>query len=169
MMKQLFRAIAVAAILVVGAFPFAGCHSIDDDRTPPAGVWIPFVSQSDWILYGTPGALDTREFIKSEGIPENFFYTAIMNTGYGGVLLVGDLQGNPAAYDLSCPVENRPDIRIKVDHEALDAYCPVCGSRYSIFNNYGYPLSGPAAKHGYALRTYNITGGPNGEYRVIRP
>jgi len=158
---------ACAAMVVLSA----GCKHVDDDRTPPAGVWIVFATEPEWIKYGVPAAIDHKEFILSEGIPQNFPYTAMMQTGYGGVLLVGDINGRPAAYDLSCPVENKPDIRIRVDNENNDAYCPQCGSRYSIYSNHGLPVAGPAAddEHPYALRKYNVAAGPNGEYRVVRP
>lgn len=160
-------ALAAAALLPL----LGGCKHVDDDRTPPAGVWIVFATQPDWTKYGVPGALDHREFIMEEGIPADFPYTAVMHTGYGGVLLAGDINGHPAAYDMSCPVENKPDIRISVDEEKNDAYCSHCGSRYSIYSNHGMPLAGPAAdpEHPYALRKYSVAGGPNGEYRVVRP
>lgn len=90
-----------------------------------------------------------------------------MKTGYGGVLLVADINGMPRAYDLSCPVENNPEIRVKVDMETTDAVCPKCGSHYDVFVNYGSPTSGPAAKNGYGLTRYMVGSGPNGEYRVI--
>ncbi len=167
--ERFIKPLSAAALCLVASL--AGCKHVDDDRTPPSGVWIVFSTQAMWTEYGVPGALDHREFIISEGKPQNFPYTAMMQTGYGGVLLVGDINGSPAAYDLSCPVENKPDVRIKVDEEENDAYCPKCGSRYSIYSNYGMPLSGPAADpdHPYALKKYNIAGGPNGEYRVVRP
>ena len=166
--KARFRHVAAIMSLV---FILAGCKHVDDDRTPPAGVWIVFATEPGWTKYGVPSALDHKMFILSEGIPQNFPYTAMMQTGYGGVLLVGDINGRPAAYDLSCPVENKPDIRIRVDEDKHDAYCAKCGSRYSVYSNYGLPTAGPAADsdHPYALRKYTVAGGPNGEYRVVRP
>ncbi len=166
--KARFRHVAAIMSLV---FILAGCKHVDDDRTPPAGVWIVFATEPEWTKYGVPSALDHKMFILSEGIPQNFPYTAMMQTGYGGVLLVGDINGRPAAYDLSCPVENKPDIRIRVDEDKHDAYCAKCGSRYSVYSNYGLPTAGHAADsdHPYALRKYTVAGGPNGEYRVVRP
>lgn len=162
---------AFVAVLWGVPFMLAGCRHVDDDRTPPAGVWIVFATEPEWTKYGVPAALDHREFILSEGIPAGFPYTAMMQTGYGGVLLAGDINGRPAAYDLSCPVENKPDVRIRVDDERNDAYCPRCGSRYSIYSNHGLPTEGPAADsdNPYALRKYTIAAGPNGEFRVVRP
>jgi hypothetical protein len=166
--KAVLKALPVVALLPP-AFAISGCNSIDDERTPLVGVWIVFTTQDMWTTYGVPGALDHRRFILSEGIPQNFPYSVAMQTGYGGVLLVGDINGNPAAYDLSCPVENKTTVRIHVDNETNDAVCSTCGSHYSIYNNYGLPTEGPAAKQGYALRKYAISAGSNGEYRVIHP
>lgn len=170
-MSRFYRILLWFAACAVALLPIAGCKSVDDDRTPPAGVWIVFASEPVWTTYGVPAALDHNEFIMSEGLPENFPYTAMMQTGYGGVLLVGDINGNPAAYDMSCPVENKANVRIRVDEERNDAYCPECGSRYSIYSNYGMPTEGPAADddHPYGLSKYTVASGPNGEYRVVRP
>lgn len=174
-MNRIFVHISRAMTLLVAIASFSSlltaCQHIDDDRTPPAGVWVVFATEPVWTKYGAPAALNHKTFILSERIPQNFPYTAMMQTGYGGVLLVGDINGNPAAYDLSCPVENKQDIRIKVDEEKHEAYCPKCGSRYAIYSNYGQPLSGPAAEKDklYGLKKYAVAGGPQGEYRVIRP
>ena len=169
--RNIFRLTAMALVAVADLVAGVSCKHVDDDRTPPAGVWIVFATEPDWIKYGVPGALDHKAFILSEGLPQNFPYTAMMQTGYGGVLLVGDINGRPAAYDMSCPVENKPDVRISVDDEQHDAYCKKCGSRYSIYTNYGLPLAGPAADsdNPLGLRKYAVTSGPNGEFRVVRP
>lgn len=167
---HLLRGAVVASVTAMAAWS-VGCQQVDDDRTPPAGVWIVFATEPEWALYGVPSALDHKAFILSEGLPQGFPYTAVMQTGYGGVLLVGDINGRPAAYDMSCPVENKPDVRIRVDDDRHDAYCGKCGSRYSIYSNYGLPTAGPAADkdHPYALRKYTVAGGPHGEFRVVRP
>lgn len=135
------------------------CESIDDERIPPVSVRIDLGNIGLWNTYGVPGALDYREFIRNANppVPADFPYTALTFTGFGGVLLVCDLNGAPMAYDLACPVECKADIRIRVDRDANDAYCPVCGSHYDIFSNRGYPLSGPAAKDHYGLQVYHVT------------
>ena len=160
------RTAALAAGLAV-AVGLCACHHVDDKRTPPAPVWVPFATQPIWELYGVSGALDYKEFIKPLGIPEPSFFSAVSQTGYGGVLLVCDINNTPLAYDLSCPVENRADVRIKIDSETNQAYCPSCHSRYEVFTNYGTPVAGPAAERGYGLTKYLVGSGPNGEYRLI--
>lgn len=154
--------VAAALALAMGA-----CHHIDDDRIPPALVYVPFNTIGDWTVYGVGGAGDYRYFIKSSRQPSGYPYTALSATGFGGVLLIGDIHGQPVAYDLACPVECRSDVRIQVVADELVAECPVCHSTYDIVTNYGYPLSGKAAQNGYGLQRYYVVNGNAGEYRVI--
>lgn len=157
--------LAVPALLL--ALGLGACHRIDDQRIPPVPVWLAFSSVGEWDMYGVPGALDHRRFIKDQRQPANYPYTAASATGLGGILLCGDINGQPVAYDLACPVECRYNVRIAVDTEANVAECPVCHSTYDVFSLGGYPLSGPAAKQGYGLRRYYVHPGPRGEYRVV--
>ncbi len=155
-------------ILVVAAAAFAltavSCHKVDDERIPYAPVYIPFTTSGDWDTFGVSGAMLTNSFIKSQGIPEGYFYTDLAQTGFGGVLLVSNFSGEPRAYDLSCPVECRRDIIITVDGEV--AVCHTCGSTYDIFNA-GAPVDGPAAQHHYGLERYNVSSGNGTIFRII--
>jgi uncharacterized protein YbaR (Trm112 family) len=154
----------------VGALAFfmgvSGCHTLDDDRIPPAAVNLTFYTVAEWNTYGVGGALDTRRFIKSERVPANYPYTALNYTGFGGLLLVCDITGNPLVYDLACPVECKATVRLTVDKEANVAECPQCHSTYDIFSLYGHPLSGKAAENGYGLKRYRIGTGST-EYMLI--
>lgn len=154
-------------MMMAALFLFSACHSIDDDRIPPVNVYLNFNTVGDWTLYGVPGAGSYREFIKANRVPSGYPYSALSATGFGGVLLVGDVHSQPVAYDLACPVECRSDVRIKVDTESLTAECPQCHSVYDIVTNYGYPLSGKAAEKGYGLQRYRVSPGNNGEYMVV--
>ena len=158
------RLLLIIAVMLTG---LTGCKHLDTDRIPPAPVRLAFNTVADWNTYGVPGALGHRRYIKSERIPGNFPYTALSQTGFGGVLIVGDIMGAPRAYDMACPVECKPDVRIVVDEEAAKAYCPKCHSVYDIFTNYGQPLSGPAHDYGYGLQQYYIGAGNQGEYMVV--
>lgn len=164
-MKKLAKlSVAVAVLTVV-----AGCDKLDDERIPPAAVRIAFNTVHEWDLYGTPGALDFRYFIREERVPANYPWTSLTYTGFGGILLVGDINGEPRAYDLACPVECKYNVRVAVDMESNTARCPVCHSEYDVFTNYGHPLSGPAADDGYGLRVYRVAPGNQGEYLVVQP
>lgn len=176
MMQHHFTAMRIgryiqAVLLCAAALSAAllsGCHHVDNKRTPPAAVWIPFQNQAMWDQYGVTGSYTYRYFIPQEKKPQGFFYTAVMRTGYGGILLVASAKAEALAYDLSCPVENSPDVRVYIDEDQrYEAVCPKCGSHYDVFQSYGAPLSGKAAEIGYGLTTYMVGAGPNGEYRVI--
>lgn len=161
---MLTRSVITRAIMLcVTIASMCGCDRVDSDRLPAMPVNIVFQTVGVWDYYGVPGALETRRFIRTqkEQLPADFPYTVSTYTGFGGVLLCGDLYGNPVAYDLSCPVECRADVRIEVDRTGNVAYCPVCGSTYSIFENYGSPLSGLAAERGYGLQRYKVRMGAN--------
>lgn len=145
----------------------SSCHHIDDDRIPPAPVYLQFNTIGDWNVYGVSGAGVHRHFIKELRQPAGYPYTALSATGFGGVLLIGDVHGQPVAYDMCCPVECRSDVRIQVVQADLVAECPKCHSTYDIVTNYGYPLSGPAAEKGYGLQRYYVHAGNNGEYRIV--
>ncbi|MBD5234265.1 MAG: hypothetical protein HDS65_08835 [Bacteroidales bacterium] len=155
-----------AAIILPG---LASCHSLDDDRVPVQPVNIVFPTVAEWNVYsGVSGALTWNRFIRQERIPSKFPYTANTYTGFGGVLLVCDVLGNPQAFDLACPVECRQNVRVavKVDDEHL-AVCPECGSKYNVFSLMGHPVSGEAARKGYALRRYRVGPGLGGDYMVV--
>ena len=153
---------------MVAVLILASCHEVDDDRIPFAPVHIPFATQAQWEIYGVTGALQHRRFILDKGEPSGFPYNVQCYTGFGGVLLCSDVYGNPVAYDLACPVERNKNTLIIVDNDAANAYCPVCHSVYDVFSNFGIPLSGEAAQHGYGLRRYSVTAGINGGYRMVR-
>ncbi|MDE5594686.1 MAG: hypothetical protein K2I89_03835, partial [Muribaculaceae bacterium] len=143
-----------------------GRERLDDQRSPPSPVNIAFPTVGDWNVLGVGGALDYRRFIKEELIPADYHYSAISATGFGGVLLVCDVNGNPVAYDLSCPVECKRDVRIFVNTDELVGECPKCHSTYDIFTLGGHPLSGQAAKDGFGLRRYNVGPG-RGDYMLV--
>jgi len=161
-------AFLISAVTVASA-ALVSCETIDDDRIPPCAVYLSFFSQGDWDIYGVSGAASHRRFILTdkERVPADYPYTALSQTGFGGVLLVSDFLGEPQAYDLACPVEVQYNVRIVVDNEKNLACCPKCHSEYDIYSNYGTPVSGPAADYGYALERYSVSRGINGEYMTV--
>lgn len=162
-MKQILGALLL--LLTIIALP--ACRRLDDKRLPVAPVRLTFTTVAEWNAWGVPGAMAHRRYIKEERQPTGYPYTALSMTGYGGILLVGDILGAPRAYDLACPVECKSNIRITVDTDTYIARCPRCHSTYDIFNNYGQPLSGPALEDGYGLQKYYVGAGPQGEYMIV--
>lgn len=157
----------IVLIAFVGAVALAGCDHVDNKRIPPAAVHVPFNTVGDWHRYGVAGAGQYKYFIKADREPADYPYTALSHTGFGGILLISDIFGNPKAYDLACPVEARSDVRIRMVADEMIAECPVCHSTYDVVTNYGNPLAGKAAVEGYGLCIYNVLAGLNGEYMVI--
>lgn len=165
--KKLADKLIAATLLAAATAAAASCDRIDDNIIPAVPVQIVFTDIGMWDRYGVAGALDWRIFNRQTSQPAGFFFTASTYTGYGGVLLVGDIYGNPQAYDLSCPVEHNPDVRVNIDAESHRAVCDKCGSQYDVFENLGYPFSGPAAQKGYGLTRYNVYPGTGTTYKVI--
>ena len=113
----------------------ASCNSNDDERIPNMAVSINLSDAGVWSRYGVSGFGIPVYFIKALRQPAGFAYLDRTMTGYGGVLLINgyDFRINeigPLAFDLSCPVERKPDIRVKVDPDSIEAICPYCGSHY---------------------------------------
>ena len=148
---------------------FSACDEVDFDRVTPTNVRLSFDTQAEWTRYGTPGALDHKRFILdgSTRVPADYPWTALTYTGFGGILLVADISGAPYAYDLACPVELSREVRLEIDDATHEAYCPVCGSHYSVFTNYGAPVSGRARELKRGLRRFNVGPGMNGEFMVV--
>lgn len=156
-------------VLAASAVMMTSCDTIEDNRLPYRDVYLPFNSIGMWNAFGISGAMDYRQFIytPNDRVPVNFPYTVSMSTGYGGLLLVGDVYGNPVAFDLACPVEASPTIRVMVDYEHNDAYCPVCGSSYDIFSGWGNPTGGRAAELGWGLTRYRVVPNAYGSYSIV--
>lgn len=159
-----------AISLLVAAAALISCHSTDDERIPNMAVSINLSDAGLWNRFGVSGFGIPQYFIKSLQQPAGFHYLERTMTGYGGVLLINgfDFRINevgPLAYDLSCPVERKPDIRVAVDSDTFEAICPVCGSKYDVTMGAGSPISGPAASDRYALRRYQCV--PNGSGYII--
>ncbi|MDE6377323.1 MAG: hypothetical protein K2K72_01100 [Duncaniella sp.] len=153
-------------------FLLVSCDSVDDERIPYAPVHLSFANEADWLTWGVPEvSAGWRRYIYRPGsrdnIPVGYPYKGVDATGYGGLLLVTDALGNPVAYDLACPYEARPEVRIEVPEGELFARCPKCGSTYDIFTNHGNPRSGPAADRHYGLRRYSVVSGGPLEYRAV--
>ncbi|MCM1292126.1 MAG: hypothetical protein NC111_00190 [Bacteroides sp.] len=147
-----YIALSLAAALTVVA-----CEHVDNHRIPPVNVNLNFTTIGNWHTYGvTPGT--TARFIRDMGIPSGYPYTVAEATGFGGLLLVCDPNGDYFAYDLACPVECKQDIRVEDYSEGPIAglvRCPKCHSIYNVYSG-GGPYSGEAVKLNYGLEPYRL-------------
>lgn len=167
-MRKTLRNIAFAAVAAITLSPLSSCDRLDDDRIPVTPVNITFQTQADWDIYGVPGALSWKRFIRELRQPANFPYTEMTYTGFGGILLVCDVLGTPQAYDLACPVERSRDVRVNIDpKDEYLAVCPKCGSKYNVVSLTGHPVAGRAAEQGFALRRYYVGTGRGNAYMVV--
>lgn len=157
------------------AFVSVSCSTIDDDRIPSLPVNINLTTTDLWVTYGVAGYGDYRYFIASLREPRNFPFTDRTTTGYGGVLLVSGVNpytmeaGVPLAYDLSCPVECKPDTRVSMQPDDMSyvAVCPECGSHYDVIELGGSPTSGPALSRKLGLRRYECRQSGYGGYLIV--
>lgn len=154
----------------------SSCRQVDDDRIPSLPVYIDLSGAGMWNSYGVSGVGISRRFINQQGVlsPDGFPFTANTHLGFGGVLLIGGVDpftaetNVPLAYDLACPVECSPTVRVYVDADNLEAVCPECGSRYDVITAGGAPVGGPAltGEYKYALRRYSCDPGQGGGYVI---
>lgn len=165
--KALLKALAGAVVSVM----MAGCSSVDDDRIPIYDVYLRLNNYALWERYGVFGYGDSRGFIRSERVPADYPYAVTEFTGFGGILLVAGADNGDytsvLAYDMACPVEAKPNVRVYVDEMTLEAVCPQCGSHYNVCEGFGGPLSGPAAERKYGLRRYRAVSGEMGGYTIV--
>lgn len=152
------------------------CDDVDSSRIPAYKVQIALNNIGLWNTWGVGGYGQYRRFIREEREPAGFSFRETTYTGYGGVLLImgmdpfGEGDIIPLAYDLSCPVECKPDIRVAIDDDNLEAVCPQCGSRYNVLMNGGAPVAGQAATGSvkYQLQRYQCIGSAAGGYVITR-
>lgn len=167
---------ALSFIVFLTLLSFQSCQTIDDERIPNVLVNISLADAGLWNTYGVSGFGSNNSFIfNSSGSsqPAGFPYKSVSGTGFGGVLLIEGMDpftsitGVPLAYDLSCPVERKIDVRVKIDPDTYFAVCPNCHSTYDVTMQRGAPVSGEAAtgKHKYGLKFYQcIPSGQGGYY-----
>ena len=152
---------------------FLSCNTLDDDRIPNMPVNISLADPGLWNTYGVSGFGTHRNFILTQQ-PAGFPWKSNSATGFGGVLLIEGVDpfsavtAAPLAYDLSCPVERRPDIRVKVENATYMAVCPQCNSVYDVTSAGGAPIEGEAAegKYKYRLKMYRVIPSGTGGYYI---
>lgn len=159
---------------------FAGCETAGDYRIPQMPVRINLTDPGVWNTFGVSGYGMTQRFILYKTndqylhLPEGFPYTGDAATGYGGVLLISGIDPYtadadiPLAYDLSCPVECLPTVRVEVSNQPpYNAVCPKCHSVYNVTDAAGAPVSGEAVAEKLSLRRYACMPALGGGYMIV--
>lgn len=162
-MTRLIRKLILPISLWILLLAVGACESVNDTRIPSMPVYINLSDPGMWNSYGVAGFGDFNYFVFQSGSqrePSGFPYVDTSATGYGGVLLIEGMDPFmletlvPMAYDMSCPVEKSPTIRVRIDPETYEAVCPVCGSHYDVTMGAGAPVAGVAVTDHYGLRRY---------------
>lgn len=130
------RILIAATLLLVSAF---SCGKSTPRITPRFPVWLEISLNSDRELLA-PGGM--KRFLRPRLHGEQ--------VGFAGVLVVRSLLDDAFyAYDLACPNENSPNVRLELGD--LNARCPKCHSEFDVLSGNGIPLSGTAPS---PLRSY---------------
>ena len=139
-------------LLFTSAFlGLASCDEIADSRIPPARVAL---------------NANINHYKELQGLKIDGGYATITRRlnastyiGYGGLLICRSKYGDNQvyAYDLACPVENKPTVKLDFK-DGLIAVCPQCHSEFDsvIFGN-PQPSKGIARDKGYHLRVYRAS------------
>lgn len=136
-----------------------------DEQIEPSPVYLTF-SQAEWMKFGVISIVTNRYFNKSQSLPANFTYKENFATGFGGILLVGGVGGEPYAYDASCPNEGDASVVVSVDRNTFEAVCSKCKSHYEVINGTGVSVSGPASEKHYVLKRYKSIKNADGGYTI---
>lgn len=133
----------------------------DENMLPAEAVYFEFNLQIDNVLR-TPG--NYKEYVKGS-YPTSWG----QYLGHGGLLVVRGLFDEEIsfkAYDLSCPHEKNPNIRVKASNDkGIVATCEKCGRVYDLLND-GRVSSESSSLHLQRYRV-NLTSDPN-IFRVTR-
>lgn len=152
------------SVLMLGV---QSCTKINDNQIPSYPVNLNLSTAGYWQTYGVTSPGTYRVFNKSERIPTNYPYNANIYTGFGGVLLVCDIYtSEPMAYDMSCPVERRADVRVSIDESSYEAVCAKCGSHFDVMTGWGTPVSGKALTEKVGMTRYSVVKTGSG-YNVV--
>ena len=126
------------------AMVFAGCKNQTTTSIPSTRVELEFNILREAPLLNAMGGVAT--FIKPRYSNEY--------VGYGGVVVFHNFDDSFAAYDLACPNEVDPQVRLNVDSIVGEAICPKCGAVFDIGYARGYPVQGDCK---YIMRPYRIS------------
>ena len=166
-MKNLQKTIYIIGVLLLIMY-ISACAKISDNQIPSYPVNLNLSTVGYWQTYGVTSPGTYKLFNKEERIPTNYPYNANIYTGFGGVLLVCDLYtSTPVAYDASCPVERRSDVRVSIEaDDNYEAVCAKCGSHYDVMGGWGTPVSGKAYLQKLGLTRYTVVKTGSG-YNVV--
>lgn len=140
-MKSLLKYIA---LVIFTSLPIVGCNDNVISSIPDFPVYLELNLTSTYPTF-------RNSFNKFLTFEKPVFVTD--RIGYGGILVYTDLNGEYCAFDLSCPYEAKPTIRV-VPNNIGQAVCEGCGSVFDLTSGIGNPISGKAKE---VLKRYKAT------------
>ena len=98
---------------------------------------------------------DAPELINFNGfkeftVPQN----ALQYLGYGGILVFHTMEDKYCAFDMSCPFEAKPDVRVHCDNTGI-ARCDSCQSAFYVGDGTAFPINANS-KTKFPLKRYSV-------------
>lgn len=144
-MKNLCR-----IVLLLAAVSLAACKTEVKTSVPSTRVSLEFNILRDAPTLNAIGGV--ASFVKPKYIGQYL--------GYGGVVVFHNFDDRFVAFDLACPNEVDPQVRLNVDSIPGEAVCPQCGAVFDIGYGHGYPVAGdcrnPMRQYGVAISNYDV-------------
>ena len=143
-----FIHISLLFLLPVGLLCLISCENEDQRRIPEASVYMELNLAASYPTFRN-SVNDTLVFTR----PRNGHPTD--RVGYGGILVytfVNGTETNYCAFDLCCPNEVNPNIRI-YPNDRGEAVCKSCGTVYQLLTGTGMVISGPST---WNLKRYTV-------------
>ena len=143
-----FIHISLLFLLPVGLLCLISCENEDQRRIPEASVYMELNLAASYPTFRN-SVNDTLVFTR----PRNGHPTD--RVGYGGILVYTFVNGtdlNYCAFDLCCPNEVNPNIRVNPNDRG-EAVCKSCGTVYQLLTGTGMVISGPSK---WNLKRYTV-------------
>ncbi|MCK9312389.1 MAG: hypothetical protein M0P26_08955 [Bacteroidales bacterium] len=128
-------------LFLVLVFISAGCDGFDSS-IPDAYVYVKRDINATKLNEPNTTCYISKSNLANEGL------------GYGGIIIVHAFDGEYYAFDLSCPVEHKSDIRIGYADQSLICKCDSCTEEYELGFGLGTPINNISKE---ALRRYKVT------------
>jgi nitrite reductase/ring-hydroxylating ferredoxin subunit len=122
---------------------FIGCENDEQRRIPDAPVYLELDLTGRYSTFRNPYDTVVYDYNTPKTVKDYI--------GFGGILVNVGYDGNYYAYDLACPYDVDPGIRVYPDRSGMKAICKSCGSEFEIWNGTGMVSKKPSK---WNLRRY---------------
>lgn len=130
-------------ILIGSLLALISCEEDEQRRIPNTSVYMELDLNGKYSTFRNP--YDTVVVAQRETVKDFI--------GFGGILVNIDYQNKYCAYDLACPYEVDPTIRVYPTENGMQAVCRECGSVFEIWNGTGMVSKTPSK---WNLKRYQV-------------